>query len=104
MLGITTILALYEKFEAFLLFLHSGTAEQSSLALEVSLQDSPGGSAIRNPLAMQEAWVRSLGREDLLEKEMATYSSILAWKILRTGYRGVWQATVHGVTRELDMT
>ena len=30
---------------------------------------------------MQETWVQSLGREDLLEKEMATHSSILAWKI-----------------------
>ena len=30
---------------------------------------------------MQEAQVQSLGREDLLEKEMATRSSILAWKI-----------------------
>ena len=30
---------------------------------------------------MQETWVQSLGGEDLLEKEMATYSSILAWKI-----------------------
>ena len=31
--------------------------------------------------AMQEIWVRSLGREDPLEKEMATHSSILAWRI-----------------------
>ena len=31
--------------------------------------------------AMQETWVRSLGREDSLEKEMATHSSILAWRI-----------------------
>ena len=31
--------------------------------------------------AMSEAWVRSLGWEDLLEKETATYSSTLAWKI-----------------------
>ena len=30
---------------------------------------------------MQETWVQSLSREDLLEKEMATHSSILAWKI-----------------------
>ena len=30
---------------------------------------------------MQETWVHSLGQEDLLEKEMATHSSILAWKI-----------------------
>ena len=31
--------------------------------------------------AMQETWVRSLRREDPLEKEMATHSSTLAWKI-----------------------
>ena len=30
---------------------------------------------------MAETWVQSLGREDLLEKEMATHSGILAWKI-----------------------
>ena len=30
---------------------------------------------------MQEMWVQSLGREDPLEKEMATHSSILAWEI-----------------------
>ena len=31
--------------------------------------------------AMQETWIRSLGREDPLEKEMATHSSTLAWRI-----------------------
>ena len=31
--------------------------------------------------AMQETWVRSLGQEDLLEKEMATHSNILGWRI-----------------------
>ena len=31
--------------------------------------------------AMQETWVRSLSQEDLLEKEMATHSGILAWRI-----------------------
>jgi len=36
--------------------------------------------------AMQETWVRSLGWEDLLEKEMATHSGILAWKIPWVGY------------------
>ena len=39
---------------------------------------------------------RSLGREDPLEKGMATHSSILAWRIPM--HRGAWQATVHGVT------
>ena len=33
--------------------------------------------------AMRETWVRSLGQEDPLEKEMATHSCILAWKISR---------------------
>ena len=36
---------------------------------------------VRRLPTMQETWVQSLGREDLLEKEMATHSSILAWKI-----------------------
>ena len=36
---------------------------------------------VKNLSAMQETWVQSLGREDPLEKEMATHSNILAWKI-----------------------
>ena len=36
---------------------------------------------IRNPPAVQETWVRSLGREDPLEEGMTTHSSILAWRI-----------------------
>ena len=47
--------------------------------------------------AMRETWVRFLGREDSLEKEMAIHSSILALE--NPMDRGVWQATVHGVTR-----
>ena len=41
----------------------------------------PGGSAEKNTPAKQEMWVQSLGREDPLEKGMATHSSILAWRI-----------------------
>ena len=36
---------------------------------------------IKHLVTMQETWVQSLGWEDLLEKEMATHSSTLAWKI-----------------------
>ena len=36
---------------------------------------------VKNLPAMQETWVQSLGWEDPLEKEMATYSGILAWEI-----------------------
>ena len=44
----------------------------------------PGGAVMKNPPPvhkMQETWVQSLGQEELLEKKMTTYSSILAWKI-----------------------
>ena len=36
---------------------------------------------VKNPPAMQETWVRSLGGEDPLEESMATHSSILAWRL-----------------------
>ena len=39
---------------------------------------------VKNPPAMQETWVQSLGWEDSLEKGMATYSGVLAWRIPRT--------------------
>ena len=42
-------------------------------------------------------WVRSLGQEDPLEEDMATHSSILAWRIPWTEL--AWWATVHGVTK-----
>ena len=44
-----------------------------------------------------ETQVGSLGWEDPLEKEMATHSSILAWRIAMD--RGAWQATFHGVAK-----
>jgi len=49
-----------------------------------SVQSFPGGSVVRNLSAVQEiqkTWILSLGREDPLEEEMATHSSILAWRI-----------------------
>ena len=55
-------------------------------------EDFPGSSAVKNPPAVQETWVRSLGREDPLEKEMATHSSILAWKIPWTEEPGSLQS------------
>ena len=36
---------------------------------------------VKNPSLMQAMWVQSPGKEDLLEEEIATYSSILAWRI-----------------------
>ena len=58
--------------------------------------------SVKNLPAVQETWVRSLGREDSLEKEMATPPSILAWRIPWT--EETWWATVHWVPKELDTT
>ena len=55
------------------------------------------GSAVKNPPAMQETRVLFLDWEDPLEEGMATQSSTLAWRIPMD--RGVWQATVLGVTK-----
>ena len=52
---------------------------------------------VKNPSAMQETKVQSLDREDFLEKEMATHSSILAWEILWTEESG--QDIVYGVAK-----
>ena len=41
----------------------------------------PGGSVVKNPSTKQEMQAEFLGQEDPLEKEMATHSSILVWKI-----------------------
>ena len=51
---------------------------------------------VKNLPAKKETWVRSLAQEDPLEKGMASYSSILAWRIPWTG---TWWATVHGVAK-----
>ena len=46
------------------------------------MRDFPGDSEVKkHPPAMQEMWVPSLGQEDPLEEEIATQSSILAWRI-----------------------
>ena len=51
---------------------------------------------VKNLSIMRKTWVQSLGWEDLLEKGLATHSSILAWRIPWTG---TWWATVHGVAK-----
>ena len=58
-----------------------------------SILGFPGGSVVKNLPAMQETRVRSLDWEDPLEKEMATHSSVLAWRIPWTEEPGGLQST-----------
>ena len=53
---------------------------------------------MKNPLAVQETWVPSLGQEDPLQKRMATQCSVLAWRIPWTEEPGELH-TVHGVPK-----
>ena len=60
---------------------------------------------VKNAPAMQETWVQSPGGEDLLEKGMATHSSILAWGIPWTeelgGLYSLWGRKESGTTEQL---
>ena len=56
---------------------------------------------VKNPPAVQETWVWTLGQEDPLEKEMATHSNIRAWEILTEEPSGL-QPTIH--SQESDKT
>ena len=64
-------------------------------------QDSLVARLVNNSPAMQETRIKSLGSDDPLKKEMATHSSTLAWKILRTEESGGLQSLGH---KESDMT
>ena len=57
------------------------------------MQGLPGGAVLKNLPTMKEPLVQSLGQEDPLEKEMATHSSILAWRIAWTDEPGRLQST-----------
>ena len=54
------------------------------MTVPIAYQGFPGGSVVKTLLAVQKTRVQSLGWEDPLEKEMASCSSILAWRIART--------------------
>ena len=57
---------------------------------------------VKNPPVMEETWVQSPGGEDLLEKGMATHSSILAWRIPRTeAPDGLWSLSRKRVGHDL---
>ena len=52
---------------------------------------------VKNLPVMLKTWIQSLGLEDPLKEEMATHTSILAWRIPMD--RGAWRATIHDVTK-----
>ena len=87
--------SLYPQSRCFLSFLHHFHSPNIRVACLhwASLVAQWQGTC----LPMQETWFQSLGREDPLEKEMLTRSSILAWEIPWTGIQ--WWALVRGVSK-----
>ena len=73
-----------------------GDSDWPSLG-HVPTRASLAAQTVKNPPAMRETWVQSLGWEDSMEEGMTTCSSFLAWRIPMD--RGAWQATVQGVAK-----
>ena len=65
-----------------------GYDRTTSLSLSLFTLYRSFGSVVKNPPAVQEIELQSLVQEDPLEKEMATHSSVLAWRIPGTGEPG----------------
>ena len=100
---------------------HGTCFDQWNIRRHDTSRGFPGGSVVKKKkkhLSMQETqetWVQSLNQEDPLEKEMATHSSILAWRIPWTeepgrqqsmGSKRVWVCThnsAHDTSRELKV-
>ena len=78
-----------EKYTCLIQLIHL------TIGVPYPLVGFPSGSVVKN-LPMQETRVGSFGWEDPLEKEMATLGNPMD--------RGAWQVTVHGVTKESDVT
>ena len=94
-LGIYGIVSVNSKIiskETACVYSHHVQEEARRFSPTAVLHGFPGGSEVKALPAMQETWVRSLCREDSLEKEMATHSSILAWRIPWTDEPGGLQS------------
>ena len=82
----------------------SPAKQQEKLVESLSSAMLPGGGTslvaqlVKNPPAMQETWVPSLGWEDSLEKGKATHFSVLAWRIPWTTVQGILKSP----TRQSD--
>ena len=88
-------------------FLRAGVIYSSAILVTIKSSSAPalwfpcwliGTESTCNAGDLQETWVQSLGWEDALEKEMATHSCILAWRLPWTkepgGLRSIWSQRV----------
>ena len=92
----TTLISESEEELKSLLMRVEEESEKAGLKLNIKkLKSRQGGSVVKNLLAMQETWFRSLGREDTPGRENG---NPLQYSCLANPMdRGAWRATVHGV-------
>ena len=83
--------------ETMIQFLGPEDPPGKGYSTQSSILGLPGISDSKESTALWEIWVQVLGWEDSSEESMATYSSILAWRIPMD--RRAWSATVHEVTK-----
>ena len=84
---------MWRRGNAYTLLVEMSTGAATVSQVAQWVKDPPGVQET------QEMWVQSLGREDPLEDDMATHSSILAAQSMD---RGTWSATIHRVTHDLS--
>ena len=73
------------------------SCQKNLISIAKGLETSLVAQTVKRLPTMRETWVRSLGQEDPLEKEMATHSSTLAWKI--SWMEEVGAGYYHGATK-----
>ena len=82
------VVVFHEMYKYQIIKLHTFKILNSNFSIGASLV----AQRLKHLHARRETWVQSLGWEDPLEKEMATHSSILAWRILQTEEPGRLQS------------
>ena len=89
---------------------HLKLIPHTPMILYINIHCFPGGSVIKNPPALREMWVRSLGLDDPWRRKWQPTPVLVTEHTCKYSClgnlmdRGAWQATPHGVAKDLDTT